>query len=130
MRKRQLKKKMKKCLPALADESFLLTMSDDERKQAIDEYEKYVRTYAYRKKYKNLKDGKPLFYYFPVGKSVQEDLGVLMKRGGKRNIPTVSQSLSNLKLPVFTQNIQDILEPTEYGKALMGNIEKMLQDKK
>ncbi|CAK7051879.1 hypothetical protein [Tissierella sp.] len=65
MNKRQRKKRNKKYLPVIADEVNLISMSDEEYKNAIDGYKDFRKKYAYRKKYKNLK-GKVLIYVFPI----------------------------------------------------------------
>lgn len=71
MNKRQWKKKQGKYLPLFPDEYNLVSMTDAERKQAIDAFMAYREKYAFRKRYKDLKNdsknGKTLFYSYPVG---------------------------------------------------------------
>lgn len=71
MNKRQWKKKQGKYLPLFPDEYPLFTMTEDERKKAIEDFRAYREKYAFRKKYKDLKrdlrDGKSLFYSYQMG---------------------------------------------------------------
>jgi len=67
VKKRQRKKNKKKCIPIIADEFCLLTMTDEERQKALEEYRKFRQKFAFRKKYKDLKKSKPLIYYYPLG---------------------------------------------------------------
>lgn len=70
MNKRQKKKKAKKYLPIIADEFNLLTMTDIEYEKALKDYKRYRERFAYCKRYKDLKNGKPLRYFFPVGEEL------------------------------------------------------------
>lgn len=83
MNKRQRKKKEKKYLPIIADEFNLMTMTEEEREQAMKDYDKFREKYAFCKTYKQLKEGKPLRYYFPTGQqftnSMRELSGVTRK---------------------------------------------------
>lgn len=99
MNKRQRKKKEKKYLPIIADEFNLLTMTDEEREKAFADYEKFREKYAYRKRYKDLKKGKRLRYYYPIGKKYAESLTELnnITRSGESKPITVTQSLDDLK---------------------------------
>lgn len=72
MNKRQKKKKEKKYLPILADEANLLTMTPEERKKAYSDYKRFREKYAYRKKYRDLKTGETLRYFYPTGKKFTE----------------------------------------------------------
>ncbi|MFF0828709.1 hypothetical protein ACFYU8_18110 [Brevibacillus sp. NPDC003359] len=83
MNKRQLKKNEKKYIPIIADEAILLTMTEDEQKRASEEYMIYRNKYAYRKKYKELKNAKPLLYFYPLGNSVSQFAEKLGKRARK-----------------------------------------------
>lgn len=86
MNKRQRKKKMKKYLPIIGDEANLLTMTANERDKAIQDFEKFKEKFAYRKKYKDLKEGKPLQYYYPIGQTFADTL---------INLSTISRGPSN-----------------------------------
>ncbi|WP_288328077.1 hypothetical protein [uncultured Clostridium sp.] len=99
MNKRQKKKKEKKRILVIADEANLLTMTDEEREQALKDYKNFCKRYTYRKKYKDLKERKHLFYSFPFGKSSREWLNSIAKIGRRnRKTPvTVTQSLDDFK---------------------------------
>lgn len=77
MNKRQKKKKEKKYLLIIADEFNLLTMTEEEKKEAFKGYNRYRERFAYRKRYKDLKNDKPLQYYFPVGRNFSNAMSVL-----------------------------------------------------
>jgi len=98
MNKRQNKKREKKRLPVVADEANLLTMTNEELEEAHRGYDEFVRKYAYRKKYKNLK-GKYLTYFYPVGKTSSEWLTSIMNvtRRTRKTPITVTQSLDDFK---------------------------------
>lgn len=101
MHKRQKKKNKKKYLPIIADEAYLLTMTDEERTSADKDYMAYRERYAFRKKYKDLKHGKPLHYYFPLGQKFSEsmkELSTVARRNRKPNTgTTVSQSIKDFR---------------------------------
>jgi hypothetical protein len=56
MNKRQMKKKQKKYLPIIADESNLMTMTDSEKNKADEDFNKFRERYAFRKKYNDMKE--------------------------------------------------------------------------
>lgn len=99
MNKRQLKKRNKKRLPVIADEYNLLLMTDDEREEAIKGYQNFVEKYAYRKKYKDLKRGKYLRYFYPLGKQYSYWLTNVFNscKGYSRSPITVTQNLSEIR---------------------------------
>jgi hypothetical protein len=102
MNKRQLKKRNKKCLPVIADEFNLITMTNKEREEAVTDYLMFVRKYAYRKHYKDLKmTGKYLIYAYPVSKSMRE---AFSKLSSFKRIP---RSQSNMT--VATQSVDDFI---------------------
>lgn len=98
MNKRQKKKKEKKYLPIIADEANLLTMTSEEREKAFDDYERFREKYAYRKKYKDLKEGEPLRYYFPIGNKYADEFKIMsdIARSKDQKFVTVTQSLDDL----------------------------------
>lgn len=79
MNKRQRKKREKKYLPVIADEYNLLTMNEQEREEAWKEYYKFRKRYAFCKTYKELKEGKPLRYYFPCGEQYNKFISQLSR---------------------------------------------------
>ena len=96
MNKRQRKKKMKKYLPIIADEANLLTMTDNEREQAFKDYENYKEKFAYKKNYKNFKEGKPLHYFFPVSQRLNDFLtSVSSVARGTSNTIKVTQTMND-----------------------------------
>lgn len=103
MNKRQRKKKQKKYLPIFADEGNLLTMTKEEQQKAWEEYNKFKERHAYRKKYKDLKNGKALQYYFPVGQSLSDFMSKINRKINQSNGKhrTVTQRLDNL---LYTKN--------------------------
>lgn len=95
MNKRQLKKNSKKCVLIIPDETNLLYMTDEERDKAYSDYDKFVKMYSYRKKYKNLK-GKHLVYSYPMGEQVSNFMKEVSQRARKYNNPNeVSNMLLN-----------------------------------
>lgn len=74
MNKRQKKKNQHKYLSIIADEFNLMTMTLEEQKTAHKEYMDFRERYAFRKKYKDLKNDKPLVYYFPLGQKFGESM--------------------------------------------------------
>lgn len=99
MNKRQRKKNEKKYLPIIADEYNLLTMTPEERKEAWSDYNSFRERYAYRKKYKNLKEGETLRYYFPIGKKHNNLL---------KNLHDVGSSKKHTSFVTITQNNDDL----------------------
>lgn len=103
MKKRQRKKNEKKYLPIFADEFALLTMTDEERKKAHEDYLKYRKRYAFRKKYNDLKRGKgrpkSITYFYPLGSKFVRSTNELARRTRKNYVPslTVTQSLSDIQ---------------------------------
>lgn len=87
MKKRQRKKNEKKYITIYVDEFNLITMTDEERKQAWDDYLKYRKKYAFRKRYKDLKTSKPLMYIFPPSQSMGSFISEISKRSRKGNQP-------------------------------------------
>lgn len=87
----------------MADEFNLLNMTDEEREEALKGYKNFVQKYAYRKKYKDLKERKILFYSFPLGKSSREWINSIVSIGRRTRktpntaIHTVTQSLDDFK---------------------------------
>lgn len=67
MNKRQIKKNKQKYRVVIADEAALLTMTEDEEKEAWSEYHAFVERNAFCKSYKELKEKGHLRYHFPVG---------------------------------------------------------------
>ncbi len=97
MNKRQLKKRNKKCLPVIADESILLIMTTEENKQAIKDMQSYRLKYGYRKKYKDLK-GKYLSYCYPVGKATADYLNRMIRLArGKTPTSIVIQNFDEIE---------------------------------
>lgn len=74
MNKRQRKKNEKKYLPVIADEANLLTMTAEEQQKAFDDYMEFKKKHAYRKRYKDLNEGKILRYYYPIGNEIADTL--------------------------------------------------------
>lgn len=74
MNKRQSKKARKKVIHLLVDEMNLLTLSEEECKAAMEDFEKFEQKHCrykhYKYKYKNSGFGTYRFriYRFPVGK--------------------------------------------------------------
>lgn len=100
MNKRQKKKKQKKYLPIIADEFNLLTMTIEERNKADKEFDKFRERFAYRKKYKDLKEGKPLRYFYPPGQKFSnaiKDVSNLGAGGRTRKLYTATQSMDDFK---------------------------------
>lgn len=99
MNKRQKKKNEKKYLAVIADEARLLTMTYEELENAFADYKRFREKHAFQKKYKDLKEGKVLRYYYPVGKQFantnQEFNSVTRSENSK--FVTVTQNLSDLK---------------------------------
>ncbi|MCQ4925009.1 hypothetical protein NE686_18050 [Tissierella carlieri] len=87
MNKRQRKKKSRKCIPIIPDETNLLFMSEEERELAFENYQKFVSKYGYRKKYINLR--KHLFYVYPMpmGENMRRYLEKIAARCRKREKP-------------------------------------------
>lgn len=95
MKKRQKKKNQKKYLLVLADEFNLMTMTPDELKKAEEDFNKYREKYAFRKKYKDLKNQKPLVYYYPPGDKMMKSIKDVSSSGRRQSKTTVTQSLSD-----------------------------------
>ena len=112
MNKRQKKKRSKKCLPILADEANLLTMTDEEFKEAIREAELYRQKYGYRKKYKNLKGC--LRYHYPAGSKWKDDfskINAFFNRGREIEPVIVIQDID--KIRASYDNLQED-EPNKF----------------
>lgn len=88
MNKRQAKKARRKVTPPFADEMNLLTLSDEEYKEAMKEFDDFIwkncRYYHYKDKYKKAM----LPYRFPVGQKCKEFMEKMIKTARKYN-PTV-----------------------------------------
>lgn len=84
MRKRQRKKNEKKYLTVMMDEFPLIMMTDEERKKAYDGYVAFRKRYAFRKKYKDLRQRKYLVYLPPMGRAMQETLTKIAQVGRHR----------------------------------------------
>ncbi len=99
LNKRQKKKQRKHYLLIIADEANLLTMTEEERKKAYEDYKKFEERFAYRKKYKDLKEGKPLHYYFPFGETATSWMKELsmVARKPQHTSYVVTQSLDDFK---------------------------------
>ncbi|MCM3443978.1 MULTISPECIES: hypothetical protein [Metabacillus] len=98
MKKRQKKKNKKKYLPIIADEFNLTTMTREELEQANKDYQEYRERYAFRKKYKDLNEGKSLYHSFPVGQKVTNTLKELSSIArSARKSSTVTQSIDDFK---------------------------------
>lgn len=96
MKKRQRKKNEKKHIPTWADEFMLLTMSEEERRVAWENYNSFRKKFAFRKRYKDLKDAKVLVYYFPVGQLFMRG-PIDQSRKGRGNSHMTTQSLIDLQ---------------------------------
>jgi len=85
--KRQRKKKQKKYLPVIADEFTLLTMTEEERNKAYKDFLNYRERFAYRKRYKDLKEKRTLTYAYPFGEKLANSLNAIsnLARGPKKN---------------------------------------------
>ena len=66
MNKRKRKKMERKCLVMVPDETRLLMMTEQERAVAYEDFLKFKKQYGYKRKYKDLKNAKPLHYIFPL----------------------------------------------------------------
>ncbi|MBC1937802.1 hypothetical protein HCA69_15640 [Listeria grandensis] len=103
MNKRQWKKKQGKYLPLFPDEYNLVAMTDAERKQAIDDFMAYREKYAFRKRYKDLKNdsknGNILFYSYPVGATY----AAIMKKMRDARLPR-----TNLEPIIVVQTLADL----------------------
>lgn len=80
MNKRQAKKYIKKVSYLLVDELNLLTLSEEERKQAREDFHRYVQKHCkykhYKDKYKCLNTS---IYRYPVGKMYQQQMEQMLK---------------------------------------------------
>ena len=100
MNKRQAKKAAKKVVYPLVDEFNLLTMDNEERKAAIDDFnayaQKHYRYFHYKDKYKKVRT--PCYYCFPVGKKYAEQLVKMtdLYRSQKPSGIVISQSIQDL----------------------------------
>lgn len=99
MNKRQRNKKKKKYLPIIADEFNLLTMTPDELTKAHADYQEFKERYAYRKKYKDLKEGKPLRYFYPIGEKYADANQVFsnITSSKSQKVISVTQNLNHIK---------------------------------
>ncbi|GAF66427.1 hypothetical protein BTS2_3328 [Bacillus sp. TS-2] len=86
MNKRQRKKKEKKYLPIIADEFNLLSMNPTELEKAHSDFREFREKYAYRKKYKNLKEGQVLKYFYPIGSEFTNSLEKFSKIGSSKKM--------------------------------------------
>lgn len=77
MNRRQKKKREKKRIPVIADEANLVGMTDEEVDEAQKGYNNFVHRYAYRKKYKDLKEHKVLYYNYPLSKALSYLINVI-----------------------------------------------------
>lgn len=99
MKKRQGKKNQKKYFSIYADEYNLITMTEEEQKQAWNDYLKFREEHAYCKTYRQLKEFKKnnkrkmLLYHFPVGQKTS-DLLQEISSIGRRKQHSVTQSLT------------------------------------
>jgi hypothetical protein len=118
MNKRQRKKREKKYLPVIADEVNLLTMTDRELEKAIADFKRFKERYAYRKKYRDLKNGKPLMYYFPAGESYTNFMKELNHKARTSRTTTVSvtQSLSDFLPDKSEQNKKLAIKKENYAE--------------
>lgn len=98
MNKRQKKKNEKKYLPIIADEFNLVSMTEEEREKACIEFNKFRERFAYRKKYKDLKNGKALVYYYPPGEKVTNFI---------ENVSNIARKTRKLSTRVVTQTLDD-----------------------
>ncbi len=111
LKKRQRKKNENKYLPIYADEFNLLTMTEDEQKQAWNDYLKFREQHAYCKTYRRLKEFKQnnkrkmVFYQFPVGKKTSDFLQEISSIGRRKPMQSITQSLSEQE----KEKVQDIL---------------------
>lgn len=100
MNKRQAKKAYKKVTYPLIDEMNLLTLSPEEYKKAIEDYNAWVHKYC---KYKHYKDKYKKIgfanYHFPIGEKYKKQFEQMLKTARGYNIETkiVSQSIQELK---------------------------------
>ena len=84
MNKRQRKKKEQKYLPIIADEFNMISWTEEEKKEELKKYDQFRERYAYRKKYKDLKHGTFLRYYYPPGQK-QQDFFRIMQSFNRSN---------------------------------------------
>lgn len=105
MNKRQRKKREKKYLPVIADEFNLMTMTQEELKQAMKDYLKFREKYAFCKHYRDLKNAKKnhkfyIQYFYPTGKQfndyMQKVASISCSRRGKPII--VKQSVEDFSV--------------------------------
>jgi len=88
MNKRQAKKARRKVVPPFADEMNLLTLSDEEYKEAMKEFDDFIwkncRYFHYKDKYK-----KPMLrYIFPAGQKYREFIEHMIKTSRKYSVNT------------------------------------------
>ena len=74
MNKRQLKKYRNKVIYPLIDEMNLLTLNQDELKEAIEGFERYCMRHYHYKHYKDREKlmNKRCYYCYPVGERTRE----------------------------------------------------------
>lgn len=89
MNKRQAKKASKKVTWPLVDEFYLITLSSEEYKKAMEDFHQHIQKHCrykhYRDRYK--KGGKPFSYHFLVGevsKKYMEEMFKLTRKFGQR----------------------------------------------
>ena len=85
LRKRQRKKNSKKYLRVVMDEAPLLCMTLEEQQNAYKEFLYYREKYAFRKKYKELKNQKHTLYYIPPVSKKAKDWIDTVSAVGRRN---------------------------------------------
>lgn len=98
MNKRQAKKASKKVTIPFADELNLLTLNNEEYKQAMKDYDDYVQKHCRYRHYRDKYRPVPA-YHFPVGESVRKMNEMALKtcRGYECSMQTVTQSTEDLK---------------------------------
>ncbi|MBO0587589.1 MULTISPECIES: hypothetical protein [unclassified Sporosarcina] len=78
-----------------------MTMTNEESEAAFKGYKDFRERFAFRKKYKDLKEGKPLRYYFSPGQKLNDyvkELSCVSRRVRKSNTVTVAtQSINDFR---------------------------------
>lgn len=120
MNKRQAKKAAKKVTYPLVDEMNLLTLSPEEYKTAMKDFDEYIQKHCRYKHYKDKwkKGGIPFSYHFPVGETFKKKFEETLKtvRGYQTNTKIALESIEQIKekypeqmeklklLPCFSEN--------------------------
>ena len=98
MNKRQAKKARKKVTYPLVDEMNLLTLSPEEYKEAMADFDEYVQNHCRYKHYKDrYKNSGFNCYHFPVGGGYKKYMQSFLNRTRKINVEVVIQDKDTLK---------------------------------